>query len=35
MQLEEVSVRKHVFTPQSAARLGIRIPANFESVSAP
>jgi putative ABC transport system substrate-binding protein len=34
-QLEVVAVRKRVFNPQSAALLGIRMPAGFEPVSAP
>ena len=35
VQLEPVAVRKRVFNPQSAALLGIRMPAGFEPVSAP
>jgi putative ABC transport system substrate-binding protein len=34
-QLGEVAVRKRVFNPQSAALLGIRMPAGFEPLSAP
>ena len=35
VQLEMVAVRKRVFNPQSAALLGIRMPAGFEPVRAP
>lgn len=33
VQLEEVTVRKRVFNPDSAARLGIQMPDDFEPVS--
>jgi putative ABC transport system substrate-binding protein len=35
VQLEVVATRKRVFNPQSAALLGIHMPAGFEPVSAP
>jgi putative ABC transport system substrate-binding protein len=35
VQLEVVAIRKRVFNPQSAAQLGIKIPAGFEPVAAP
>jgi len=35
VQLEVVAIRKRVFNPQSAALLGIRMPAGFEPAAAP
>lgn len=35
VKLELVSTRKRVFNPESAARLGIRMPDGFEAVSTP